>query len=382
MKPMKRIYLSPPAMGGGEFEFVREAFETNWVAPLGPNVDGFEREFADYLGVSHAAAVASGTAALHLAVKLLGVQPGDEVLCSTLTFVASANPIVYEGARPVFIDADADGWNMDPQLLAEEIGVCARRGKLPKAVVVVDLYGQPAAYDRILEITSSFGIPVIQDSAEALGACYNGEKVGVQGRFGVFSFNGNKIITTSGGGMLVGEDAAAIERARFLATQARDSAPHYQHSTIGYNYRMSNVLAGIGRGQLKMLDCYVARRKRVRELYKDGIGSLPGINFLPIPAYSQPNYWLTCITIDPAEFGATREDVRLALDAEGIESRPVWKPLHMQPIFSGCRARGGGVAEAIFRSGLCLPTGSTLEDADVCRICEIITSVGGAGKVQ
>ena len=366
------IYLSPPHMGDAEFELVKEAFASNWIAPVGPHVDSFEKEFAEYLGVAHAAALSSGTAAIHLALRLLGVESGDEVLCSTLTFAASANPIVYEGGSPVFIDSEPASWNMDPALLREELDACAARGRLPRAVIVVDLYGQSANYDSILNACARYEVPVIQDSAEALGATYKGRKVGTQGCCGIFSFNGNKIITTSGGGMLVSDDRMLIERARFLATQARDPAPHYQHSTIGFNYRMSNVLAGIGRGQLRVLDERIAARRHNFEQYKAMLGPVPGIEFMPLAAYGQANYWLTCITIDQEKFGATREDVRVALAARNIDARPLWKPLHLQPVFAHCRVRGGAVADTAFARGLCLPSGSNLTDADFDRVCAVV----------
>ena len=374
-----RVYLSSPHMGGEELSLVTEAFATNWIAPLGPHVDGFERELASFVGAPHAAALSSGTAAIHLALRLLGVQRDDEVLCSSFTFSASANPIAYEGAMPVFIDSETTSWNMDPALLREELDACAARGRLPRAVVVVDLYGQSADYDPIVAACAKYDVPIIQDSAEALGATYKGRKVGTQGKCSVFSFNGNKIITTSGGGMLVSADAAMIERARFLATQARDPAPHYQHSAIGFNYRMSNVLAGIGRGQLRVLPDRIVARKRNRTHYEATLGQLPGVRFAPIAAYGEANYWLTCLTIDPAEFGATREDVRLALEAVNIESRPVWKPLHLQPVFSGSRVRGGAVSEALFAEGLCLPSGSNLTDDDLARVCDIVLDVHHRG---
>ncbi len=370
-----RIYLSPPHMGGEELELVKEAFAANWIAPLGPHVDAFEKELAAFTGAGHAAALSAGTAALHLALRLLGVQRGDEVICSSFTFSASANPIAYEGATPVFIDSESTSWNMDPALLREELQACAARGKLPRAVIVVDLYGQSADYDPIVAACAEFDVPLIQDSAEALGATYKGRRVGTQGRCAIFSFNGNKIITTSGGGMLVANDAEMIARARFLATQARDPAPHYQHSVIGFNYRMSNVLAGIGRGQLRVLPQRIAARRSNFERYQAAFRGVPGIRFMPIAAYGEPNYWLTCITIDPAEFGASREDVRLALEAENIESRPVWKPLHLQPVFADCRVRGGAFVESIFDLGLCLPSGSNLAPEDHERVCELVLSV-------
>lgn len=368
----QRIYLSPPHIGEMELELVKDAFASNWVAPLGPHVDAFEKEFAALIGVRHAAALSSGTAALHLALRLLQLEPGDEVICSSLTFVASANPIVYEGGRPVFIDADPATWNLDPDLLAEELKWSAARGRRPRAVIVVDLYGQSADYDRIQSICAEYQIPIIEDAAEALGATYKGRMTGTFGRLAVFSFNGNKIITTSGGGMLVSDDAALIERARFLATQARDPAPHYQHSTIGYNYRMSNILAAIGRGQLKVLPDRIHARRRNFEYYRRALGDLPGIAFMPEAPYGRATRWLTCLTVDPSAFGATREEIRLALEAANIEARPVWKPLHLQPVFAECRTRGGRVAETIFEHGLCLPSGSNLTESDLERIVAII----------
>lgn len=368
----QRIYLSPPHIGEMELELVKDAFASNWVAPLGPHVDAFEKEFAALIGVRHAAALSSGTAALHLALRLLQLEPGDEVICSSLTFVASANPIVYEGGRPVFIDADPATWNLDPDLLAEELKWSAARGRRPRAVIVVDLYGQSADYDRIERISAEYQIPIIEDAAESLGATYKGRMTGTFGRLAAFSFNGNKIITTSGGGMLVSDDAALIERARFLATQARDPAPHYQHSTVGYNYRMSNILAAIGRGQLKVLADRIRARRRNFEYYRRALGDLPGIAFMPEAPYGRATRWLTCLTVDPSAFGATRDDIRLALEAANIEARPVWKPLHLQPVFAQCRTRGGRVAEAIFEHGLCLPSGSSLTESDLERIVAII----------
>jgi dTDP-4-amino-4,6-dideoxygalactose transaminase len=370
-----RIYLSPPHMSEAELELVKGAFASNWIAPLGPDVDAFERELAAYLGVGHAAALSSGTAAIHLALRLLGLRPGDEVICPTLTFVATANPIVYEGGTPVFIDSEEAIWNMDSTLLCEELDACAANGRLPGAVIVVDLYGQSANYEPILDACARYDVPIIQDSAEALGATYKGCKVGTQGRCGIFSFNGNKIITTSGGGMLVSDNLELIERARFLAAQARDPAPHYQHSAIGFNYRMSNVLAAIGRGQLRVVSERIAARRRNFERYKAVLGAAPGIAFIPPASYGEPNYWLTCITVDPKKFGATREDIRLALASHNIEARPVWKPLHLQPVFKHCRVRGGSVAETLFGSGLCLPSGSSLTDREHDRVCAIILAM-------
>lgn len=368
----KRIYLSPPHLGDAELELVKEAFASNWIAPLGPHVDAFEKEVADYIGLGHAAALSSGTAALHLALMLAGVRTGDEVLCSTLTFSASANPIVYERAVPVFIDCNRETWNIDPGLLAEELKECAALGRLPRAVIVVDLYGQSADFDPITQACAEYGVPIIEDAAEALGATYKGRRAGSFGLMSVLSFNGNKIITTSGGGMLLSNDESLIRRARFLATQARDPAPHYQHSAIGYNYRMSNILAAVGRGQMKVLEDRVARRRRNFERYKTALSDLPGVDFMPEADYGRSNRWLTCVTIDAEKFGATREEIRLRLEEENIESRPVWKPLHLQPVFAQCRARGGSVAEVIFERGLCLPSGSSLTQSEIDSITDIV----------
>lgn len=359
-------------MSGDEIEFVREAFASNWIAPLGPMVDAFEREFAQTIGAKYALALSSGTAALHLALILAGVSKGDEVLVSTLTFSASANPIVYLGGMPVFIDSEKESWNIDPSLLREIIIKKAKKGKKPKAVVIVDLYGQPANISPILDICNQYEIPVIEDSAEALGATYNGKSVGTFGLFGAFSFNGNKIITTSGGGMLVSERKDLIDHARKLSTQARDPAPHYEHSEIGYNYRMSNILAAIGRGQLRVLRDRVDKRRYIFQKYQELLHGVPGIYFQPEAPWGRSNRWLTCMLIDEKEFGGTREDVRLALEAENIEARPIWKPLHMQPVFKGCEVIGGNVAEEIFRDGLCLPSGSAMTDEDIDLVVDVI----------
>ncbi len=370
-----RIYLSPPHMSGLEQDFVRETFESNWIAPLGPQVDAFEREFADAVGVPYALALYSGTAALHLALILAGVGPGDEVLVSTLTFSASANPVVYLGARPVFIDSERESWNLDPALVCETIERKARQGKLPKAVIPVHLYGQSAYLDPILEVCGRYEIPVIEDAAEALGATYKARSPGTLGWAGVFSFNGNKIITTSGGGMLVSADGALIEHARKLSTQARDPAPHYEHSEIGYNYRMSNLLAAIGRGQLRVLEERVRRKREIFETYRRLLGDLSGIVFMPEAPWGRCNRWLTVITVDPSQFGATREDIRLALEAENIESRPLWKPMHIQPVFRGCEVVGGAVAEALFRDGLCLPSGTAMSEGDIQRVVALLRAM-------
>ncbi len=369
---MARVYLSPPHMGRQELELVREAFASNWIAPLGPQVDAFERELAAAVGVPHAAALSSGTAALHLALELVGVGPGDEVLCSDLTFVAAANAIAYRGARPTFIDAEPGSWNLDPALLAEELAERRKRNRLPKALVAVDLYGQSADWQPILASCEEHGVAVVEDAAEALGASYRGRSVGGFGRVGVFSFNGNKIITTSGGGMLVSADRRLVERARFLASQARDPAPHYEHSQIGYNYRLSNLLAAVGRGQLRLLDERVAARRAVFERYRRLLGELPGLEFMPEAGYGRASRWLTCLTLDAERFGADRERVRLALEAEDVEARPVWKPMHLQPVWQHCPMVGGAVGERLFDDGLCLPSGSALTGDDVERIAGIV----------
>ncbi|QIZ69356.1 aminotransferase class I/II-fold pyridoxal phosphate-dependent enzyme [Oxynema aestuarii AP17] len=368
----KQILLSTPHMGDSELEFVKEAFDTNWIAPVGPHVDAFEQEFCQVVGTSHAAALSSGTAALHLALRLIGIEPGDEVFCSTLTFIATASPITYLGAKPIFIDSDRTSWNMNPDLLQEALDHRAKTGKLPKAVVLVHLYGQSADIDAILEICNYYNIPLIEDAAEALGATYKGRSPGTFGKIGIYSFNGNKIITTSGGGMLVSEAPDLVAKARFLATQARDPAPHYQHSEIGYNYRLSNVLAGIGRGQLQVLRDRVNARRHNFEVYQQALGRLPGIEFMPEAAFGRSTRWLTCLTIDPKAFGCDREQVRLALAEQQIEARPVWKPLHLQPVFAGCECIGGEVAEYLFETGLCLPSGSNLTPEELERVIEVV----------
>ncbi len=369
---MKRIYLSPPHLGNIEADLVAEAFSSNWIAPLGPHVDAFEEEIGRRVGGLHAVALSSGTAAIHLALRLLGIGTGDEVLCSTLTFCASANPIAYERAQPVFIDAGKGSWNIDPELLAEELKERASRGKLPRAAVIVDLYGECADYDQVLAICAEYEVPVVEDAAEAMGAVYRGQPAGQFGHCGIFSFNGNKIITASGGGMLVSRDESLIRQARYLASQARDPVPYYQHSAIGYNYRMSNVLAAIGRGQLRILEEHIAARKRNFLAYRVALEGLPGIGWMPRSCDGESNYWMTCITIDPKAFGVSNEDVRQELETHGIESRLAWKPLHLQPVFSGCRVRGGAVAESVFARGLCLPSGSSLSEVDLERIVNVI----------
>jgi len=362
-------------MGPRERELLLAAFDSNWIAPLGPNVDAFEAELSARLAGQHVAALASGTSALHLALCVLGVGPGDEVIVPTLTFAASANPVTYLGARPAFLDVSAATWTLDPALLAEELDRRARRGKLPKAVMAVDLYGQCADYDPIRAACEKHGVPLIEDAAEGLGATYRDRPAGTLGDVGAISFNGNKIITTSGGGALISANERWIAQARFLATQARDPAPHYQHSCVGYNYRLSNLLAAVGRGQLEMLDDRVERRRANFTHYREHLGQLPGMEFMPEAEYGRSTRWLTALTIDAGRFGRTREDVRRHLEGLDIEARPVWKPMHLQPIFSGCSMRGGDVAERLFRDGLCLPSGSSLTEADLDRVVEAIRSL-------
>lgn len=373
----KQILLSTPHIGDDELNFVQEAFDTNWIAPVGPHVDAFEKEFSALVGSSHSAAVSSGTAALHLALRLIGVQPDDEVFCSTLTFIASASPITYLGAKPVFVDSDRVSWNMNPELFREALEKRAKIGKLPKAVVLVHLYGQSADIYPILDACNTYEVPLIEDAAEALGATYKGKIPGTFGKIGIYSFNGNKIITTSGGGMLVSEDEKLVEKARFLATQARDPAPHYQHSEIGYNYRLSNVLAGIGRGQLRVLEDRVQARRHNYEVYQGHLGHLPGIDFMPEASFGRATRWLTCLTIDPEKFGHDREEIRLTLAQQKIETRPVWKPLHLQPVFADCECVGGEVAEDLFNRGLCLPSGSNLTEEDLARVINGIKEIHG-----
>jgi dTDP-4-amino-4,6-dideoxygalactose transaminase len=364
----KPILLSTPHLGECEQEFIKEAFDTNWIAPVGPHIDAFEQEFCQVVGADYAAAVNSGTAALHLALRLVGVEAGDEVFCSTLTFIATAAPIIYLGAKPIFLDSDRITWNIDPNLLQEAIECRARLGKLPKAVVLVHLYGQSADIDPILETCNRYEVPLIEDAAESLGAFYKGRATGTYGRIGIYSFNGNKIITTSGGGMLVSSDPELVAKARFLATQARDPAPYYQHSEIGYNYRLSNVLAGIGRGQLQVLNERVAARRHNFEVYQQALGDLPGIEFMPEAPFGRATRWLTSLTINPTVFGANREQVCLALAEQRIEARPVWKPMHLQPVFANCESIGGAISEDLFERGLCLPSGSNLTMGDLERV--------------
>jgi dTDP-4-amino-4,6-dideoxygalactose transaminase len=375
---MPRIYLSPPHVGQAERELLLDAFDSNWIAPLGPHVDAFEKELATLSRVKAAAALSSGTAGLHIALMLSGVEAGDTVFCSSFTFAATANPIRYCGATPVFIDSDAATWNMSPGLLEEALRAAAAANRLPKAVIVVDLYGQCADYEPILAICERYGVTVIEDAAEALGATYRGRPAGGFGAMGVLSFNGNKIITTSGGGMLLSNDETLIERARFLSTQARDTAPHYQHSTIGYNYRMSNLLAAVGRGQLRSLSDRVATRRGIFARYQEAFADAPGIGFMPEAPYGTSNRWLSCITVDPEEFGTDRETIRLALAGADIEARPLWKPMHLQPVFAECRMYGGSVSAGLFERGLCLPSGSSLSRGEQDEVIEIVARCGHA----
>ena len=374
---LTRTYLSPPDVGAEERRLLLDAFDSNWIAPIGPHVEAFEHEFAEAVGVAHAVALSSGTAALHLALQILGVGRGDDVLTSTMTFAATANAITYVGANPVFVDVSPDTWTLDPDLLEEELARRARRGKQAAAVLTVDLYGQCADYSQIAAICHRYGVPIVEDAAEALGASYGDARAGAFGECAAFSFNGNKIITTSGGGMLVSNRRDIIERARHLATQARDPAPHYQHSEIGYNYRLSNLLAAVGRGQLRSLPAKIARRRAVNDAYRRAL-QFPGLEFMPESGYGRSNCWLTCITVSPTGFGASREDIRLALEVENIESRPLWKPMHLQPVFSACPVVGGSVAEDLFERGLCLPSGSSLGAAAQVRVIDVIASTHAA----
>ena len=367
-----RIYLSPPHPTGEEAEAVRRAVEAGWMAPVGPELEAFEKELAAYVGVRWALAVGSGTAALHLALRVVGVGPGDEVVVSTLTFAASAFPVVYQGARPVFVDSERRSWNLDPELLGELLERRAREGRTPKAVVVVHLYGQSADLEPVAELCRRYEVNLIEDAAEALGATYHGRSPGTFGRCGVFSFNGNKIMTTSGGGMLVSDDAELIAHARKLSAQAREPAPHYEHAEIGYNYRMSNLLAAVGRTQLGVLEERVRRKREIFDFYRETLGDLPGVDFMPEAPWGRATRWLTVITIDPGAAGVTREDVRSALEAENIEARPVWKPMHLQPVFRGCEIVGGAVSEELFDQGLCLPSGTAMSRADLERVAGVV----------
>jgi dTDP-4-amino-4,6-dideoxygalactose transaminase len=375
-----KIWLSSPHMGGNEQKFVNEAFEANWVAPLGPNVNGLEQDLENYLGQeATVGALSSGTAAIHLGLILLGVQAGDEVLCQSMTFSASANPILYQGAIPVFIDSEPETWNLCPVALETAIKERIAQGKTPKAIIAVHLYGVPYQIEAIRIVADRYSIPILEDSAEALGSSYKGQKCGTFGDIGVLSFNGNKIITTSGGGAIVTRTKAQKEKAVFYATQSRDAAPHYQHSHIGYNYRMSNISAGIGRGQMEVLDAHVQLRRQMQEFYVALFKEVIGVTVFTAPTADYfPNYWLSAITIDASlTNGITREDLRLAFEADNIESRPLWKPMHLQPIFEHFPYYGGTVAEELFDNGLCLPSGSNLTDEDRARIASVVKKVFG-----
>lgn len=379
----KKIWLSSPHMGGKELEYVKEAFDSNWIAPLGPHVDNFERELAGYLKVNGVAALSSGTAAIHLALIMLGVKYGDEVICSSFTFSASANPIVYQGAIPVFIDSEAETWNMDPGLLKKAIKERINHGKKPKAIIFVHLYGMPARVDEIINIAREYDIPVIEDAAEALGSTYKGKACGTFGTIGILSFNGNKIITTSGGGALVSNDIKYVEKARFLATQSRDDAPHYQHSQIGYNYRMSNIIAAIGRGQLEVLNDHMQIRQNNNKFYRSALKEFDFISFQDQLSAHESNYWLTAVIIDGKQ-EMIREIIRKALEKENIEARPLWKPMHLQPVFKDAISYVNGVSEKLFNSGLCLPSGSNLSKDDLDRVvagikCEFVALPGKFG---
>lgn len=377
---MKHIHLSLAHMSGKEEEFIHEAFLTNWVVPLGPNVDGFENDLAAWLGEKsasplHVVALSSGTAAIHLALVMLGVGPGDEVICQSFTFAASANPIVYQGATPVFVDSEPGTWNMDPELLRQAIDDRLRAtGKLPKAIIPVHLYGTPARMDEINSVASAYGIPVVEDAAEALGSEYNGSYCGTFGTYGALSFNGNKMITTSGGGALICPDEESARRVKFYATQARENFPYYQHEQIGYNYRLSNISAGIGRGQMYVLDEHIARRRAIHALYVEKLKNTPGITVMQPRSNVDlhPNYWLSTILVNPQEAGFTYQELSTRLTAADIESRPLWKPMHLQPVFAKAPAYVNGVSEALFAQGLCLPSGPMVTDEDVDRIVEII----------
>ena len=372
---MARVYLSPPHLAGREAELVADAITSNWIAPLGPHVDAFEAEIAAVAGVEHALALSSGTAALHLALVVLGIGPGDEVACSDFTFAATANPITYVGATPFFVDCDGATWTIDPELLDRALAERTAAGARVRAAIVVDLYGQCCDYDALREVSDRHGVVLIQDATESLGATYRGKPAGGQGALAALSFNGNKIITTSGGGMLVSDTGDWIEHARKLSTQAREPVPHYEHVEIGFNYRMSNLLAALGRAQLETLAMRVEARRRIRDRYRALLDGVPGLSFMPEAPYGDSNGWLTCVVVDPDAYGADREAIRLALEAEDIEARPLWKPMHLQPVFASYPSFGGDVCARLFARGLCLPSGSALTDADQNRVVETMLAV-------
>ncbi len=372
----ERIYLSPPHMGRKELEFIQEAFESNWIAPLGPQVSAFEKEVASYVGARGALAVNSGTAAIHLGLRLLGVGSGDKVFCSTLTFIGSVNPILYLNAEPVFIDSEPGSWNMSPNALRQALQDAAQNDDLPKAVVVVNIYGQSTDMDPILDVCDEYGVPLLEDAAESLGAFYKGKPSGTFGKYGTFSFNGNKIITTSGGGMLVSNDTDGLEKARFWATQARDPASYYQHSEMGYNYRMSNILAAIGRGQLRVLDDRVKRRREIFDTYNSELGSISGVGFMPEAEFGKSNRWLTVMTLDPEIIKKSPFEMVDYLEEQNIESRPVWKPMHLQPLFEGKKyythEENRSISDMLFKTGICLPSGTAMSQGDLERVIDAI----------
>lgn len=369
-----RLILSLAHMGGSEQKFIQDAFDTNWIVPMGPNVDGFESDLRKYLNNEiHVSALSSGTAAIHLGLILLGVKAGDEVICQSFTFAATANPIIYLGAKPIFIDSEKKSWNMSPEYLELAIKDRIAKGKKPKAIIPVHLYGMPANMSAISEIASKYNIPILEDAAEALGSSFNNQKCGTIGKIGVLSFNGNKIITTSGGGALISHDITLIEKSRFLATQARDNAPHYQHSQIGYNYRMSNVIAGIGRGQMEVLPERVNKRRENNFLYKKELEHIDGLSFQTEPNQNYfSNYWLTSMLIDPSKIKISPNELRIILEKENIESRLLWKPMHLQPVFAAYPYYGSNISSSLFDQGICLPSGTQLTNDDLLRVCTII----------
>jgi len=375
---MARIYLSVPHMGGAELGYVEEAFRSNWLSTVGPNLVAFEQDFSKRIGLP-CVALASGTAAMHLGLRLLGVGPGDEVLCPTLTFVASVNPAVYLGARPVFLDSDRASWNLDPNVLEEALRAKAAKNKLPKALVAVHLFGQCADMDPINELCRRYDVAVLEDAAEALGATYKGRPAGSLAPVSAFSFNGNKIITTTSGGMLAAQDPARVEKARFWSQQARDPGVAYEHTEMGFNYRMSNVLAGMGRGQLEVLDARVARRREIAFAYRDAFADLPGLTLMPQAPYGLHTNWLSCFSVDEAKLGVSRDALIAALAADDVESRPVWKPMHLQPLFDGAERFGGAVAEELFRQGICLPSSTNMSAEDLARVVALVRSVARVG---
>ena len=381
-KPPPRIYLSPPDMSGAEREALLNAFDSNWIAPLGPEVDAFEADLARRVGVADAAALSSGTAALHLALVLLEIGAGDEVWTATMTFAATANVIRYTGATPVFIDSEPNTWNMDPGLLDEALRGAARAGSLPKALIVVDLYGRCADYSRIIASCEQHGVPVIEDAAESLGSSYDGQAAGSFGLISALSFNGNKVITTSGGGALLSNDTRLVERARHLASQARQPTPHYEHEEVGYNYRLSNLLAALGRAQLSRLDALVARRRTINRRYREVLARVDGVSLVEEPPQSESNCWITCVSLDEARLGAGPSEIRRNLETQNIEARPVWKPMHLQPVYRDCRVIRGTVSEDLFTRGLCLPSGSTLSPSDQDRVIDAFLGTPGLRRFE